>query len=289
MVPSLTETFIEAGLNIVGRTRFCIHPQDKIAQIPIVGGTKDIQWDKVQALNPDIIILDKEENPLSMALESKFPYFATHIRDHESLSAALFQLANNFKNNKLREMALLCRELNTKRNIWHWENIPGVVQWLGRDTSQCKNIVYVIWKEPWMCATKETFIGSTINLLGGQDSQLTGGEDSQLSSGEDSQISSGKNNQLLRGNDDKIGKKLKINKYPEFKFSDFNVNETLFLFSTEPYPFLKKINELPPLPAAAIVDGESYSWFGIRNLSFLQKNDHSRLIAQQLHNDFEKA
>ena len=84
LVPSITETLIEAGVEVVGRTRFCIHPAEKIKSISIVGGTKNIDWQKVEALKADALILDKEENPQSFANNSPIPYFAYHFEDVES-------------------------------------------------------------------------------------------------------------------------------------------------------------------------------------------------------------
>ena len=85
MVPSWTETLLKAGVNVVGRTRYCIHPPKLITNIPIVGGTKDVSWDLVEDLKPDLVLLDQEENPLEMAEECPVPYFATHVNSIESL------------------------------------------------------------------------------------------------------------------------------------------------------------------------------------------------------------
>lgn len=59
-------------------------------------------------------------------------------------------------------------------------------------------------------------------------------------------------------------------KYPVVDPEDFK--DCFFLYSSEPYPFHKKIAELKKLGyAGAVIDGESYSWFGIRSLRFLKK------------------
>ena len=86
MVPSWTETLLYAGIQVVGRTRYCIHPADKVAQIPIVGGTKDIKWDLVQDLQADLVLLDREENPLEMAESSPIPFLATHVSSLRELA-----------------------------------------------------------------------------------------------------------------------------------------------------------------------------------------------------------
>ena len=63
----LDRCLIEAGIEVVGRTRFCIHPREKIKNIPAVGGTKNVDWQKVNELKADLLILDQEENPKWMA------------------------------------------------------------------------------------------------------------------------------------------------------------------------------------------------------------------------------
>jgi len=50
---------------VVGRTRFCIHPAEWVATVPHVGGTKDADVAKILALQPDLVVADKDENPLA--------------------------------------------------------------------------------------------------------------------------------------------------------------------------------------------------------------------------------
>ena len=67
LVPSLTETLFALGLTtkeVVGRTPWCIHPQDMVDHVMVVGGTKTPNLAKIRSLNPDLIVMDKEENPL---------------------------------------------------------------------------------------------------------------------------------------------------------------------------------------------------------------------------------
>ena len=63
MVPSWTETLISCGVEVVGRTRYCIHPTPVVKDIAVVGGTKNIDWKKVREIDADLLILDQEENP----------------------------------------------------------------------------------------------------------------------------------------------------------------------------------------------------------------------------------
>jgi ABC-type hemin transport system substrate-binding protein len=68
LVPSHTETLHDLGLadRVVGRTRFCIHPKPWVDGLAIIGGTKDARPDKILALRPDLVVADKDENPLAL-------------------------------------------------------------------------------------------------------------------------------------------------------------------------------------------------------------------------------
>ncbi|HSP41088.1 MAG TPA: helical backbone metal receptor, partial [Gillisia sp.] len=71
LVPSQTELLVDLGLekNIVGVTKFCVHPKDLRKSTTVVGGTKEVNYEKIRALNPDIILCNKEENTPEMVRE----------------------------------------------------------------------------------------------------------------------------------------------------------------------------------------------------------------------------
>ncbi|MEA3142850.1 MAG: hypothetical protein QOG31_174 [Thermoplasmata archaeon] len=68
LVPSHTETLHALGLaaRVVGRTRFCIHPEPWVGSVPAVGGTKDARLERILALRPDLVVADKDENPKAL-------------------------------------------------------------------------------------------------------------------------------------------------------------------------------------------------------------------------------
>jgi ABC-type Fe3+-hydroxamate transport system substrate-binding protein len=83
LVPSITELLCDLGLApyLVGRTGFCIHPAAVVAAIPKVGGTKDVNVDKIRALAPThlIVNIDENEKPTVDALAQFVPYvIVTH-------------------------------------------------------------------------------------------------------------------------------------------------------------------------------------------------------------------
>lgn len=236
MVPSWTETLIEAGINVVGRTRFCIHPAEKVAQIPIVGGTKEASWDLIGDLKPDIILLDQEENPLEMAEDCPYQYLATHVNSLETLQKELARLGEFFQNPGLLEMSADCFDiLAAPRSDWSSRNIPGLREIIKEAENANTPVTYVIWMNPWMSVSRDTYIGSVLEKLGAQILLLEEGE-----------------------------------KYPVIEIE--GIKESFFLFSSEPFPFHKKVTELRALGVpGAVVDGECFSWFGIRSLRFLKK------------------
>src|SRR5690625_2148668 len=69
--PAITETLFSLGLRekIVGRTRFCVHPKSIVDQVANVGGTKDVKIDRVHHVQPDLIIVEKEENTKEMVAQ----------------------------------------------------------------------------------------------------------------------------------------------------------------------------------------------------------------------------
>ncbi|MEK2645889.1 helical backbone metal receptor [Bdellovibrio sp. BCCA] len=236
MVPSWTETLLKAGVQVVGRTRFCIHPPKMITNIPIVGGTKEVSWDLVIDLKPDLVLLDQEENPLEMAEECPVPYLATHVSSLQSLQTELARLGEHFKNPQLMELSVDCLDiLEAPVPQWDFQKIPAFMEWVKAPSQGYKQVAYMIWKKPWMSVSRETYIGSVLEKLGAKLVEYPEGE-----------------------------------KYPVVELEE--MKDTFFLFSSEPFPFHKKIGELKELGIeGAIVNGESYSWFGVRGIEFLRE------------------
>ncbi len=79
LVPSITELICALGLrdNLVGRTGFCVHPANVVRSIPKVGGTKDVDVEKVRALRPTHVIVNIDENRRETAATLRD--FVTHV------------------------------------------------------------------------------------------------------------------------------------------------------------------------------------------------------------------
>lgn len=64
LVPSLTASLFGLGFgsSVVGITDYCTRPAEKLIDIVRVGGPKTPNLDTIQDLNPDLVILNQEEN-----------------------------------------------------------------------------------------------------------------------------------------------------------------------------------------------------------------------------------
>ncbi|MCB0377747.1 MAG: Fe3+-siderophores ABC transporter protein [Bdellovibrionales bacterium] len=244
LVPSWTETLIHWGIPIVGRTRYCIHPKNQLESIAVVGGTKDNHWKKIEELEPDLIVADKEENRQEILEKTDVPLHVTHVEDLKSMPVELERFLEIFKNspesvlNQITEDKKRWQSVLAHKYSFTPETLPGIIHWIHKPEQKIEKILYVIWKNPWMAVGKNTYIGSVLSHLG-LESWLYDFEE----------------------------------KYPEIDLMDYADGKTLLLFSSEPYLFGKteEISEIAKLKApSAIINGESFSWFGERSLSFLE-------------------
>src|ERR671933_304908 len=81
LCPSLTELVFDLGRGdtLVGRTKFCVHPADRVRDVPSVGGTKDPKIARIVALAPDLVLLNEEENRREDAEALRAAGVATHV------------------------------------------------------------------------------------------------------------------------------------------------------------------------------------------------------------------
>lgn len=156
LVPSQTELLFDMGLedSIVGITKFCVHPKHLKKEKSIVGGTKDVHFDRIKSLAPDIILCNKEENTLEMIqqLEKIAP---VHISDIYNIDDCLELIAMYGK--------LFSREEKAREIISNIEEKHEDFKYFIRNQPDLK-AAYFIWKKPWMVAAKGTFIDALLRL-----------------------------------------------------------------------------------------------------------------------------
>ncbi len=157
LVPSITETLIDFGLDenqVIGRTKFCIHPENIVSKIPKIGGTKNLNIEKIKALNPDLIIANKEENEKIQVeeLQQNFKVWVTDIQNLEDNSIFLAELGE-----------ILGKQNIAKDFITKTENIFNSLKF---ENSKKIKAAYLIWKNPYMTVGLDTFIHHILENLG---------------------------------------------------------------------------------------------------------------------------
>ncbi len=156
LVPSITELLFALGLDeqIVGRTGFCVHPHDKVRQVRKVGGTKAVNIDAIRALRPTHLIVNIDENERETVEELRA--FVPHIvvthpqTPHDNL--ALYALLG----------AIFDREQEASRLS---EALEARLREAAAHAYVAQNVLYLIWREPWMTVARDTYIAAMLRLV----------------------------------------------------------------------------------------------------------------------------
>ena len=154
VVPSQTELLFDLGLEheVLGITKFCIHPKENCQTKAIVGGTKNLNIEKIISLQPDLIIANKEENVKVQIelLAEKFPVWLTDVNNYND---ALQMIADLGKITQSSEKAN-----SISQSIQEQLSAPIF--------NKKRKAVYLIWKSPFMTIGGDTFIDSMMHKAG---------------------------------------------------------------------------------------------------------------------------
>jgi ABC-type Fe3+-hydroxamate transport system substrate-binding protein len=234
LCPSLTELVYDLGRGdaLVGRTKFCRHPADRVAAVEKVGGTKDPKVARIVALAPDLVLLNEEEN---------------RREDAEALAAAGVPLHVSFPRDALETAEMV-------RSIGAAVDAPDAAARIAADiearTARVRAAAaaraangepaprwaYLIWRRPWMAVNGDTFVHALLAQAGGAN----------------------------------VFAELPA-RYPAVEASALAAADPdVVLLSSEPFPFAERhADELAaetglPRERFRLVDGELLSWHGSR-------------------------
>lgn len=228
LVPSLTELVCELGLAdlLVGRTGFCVHPAPLVSKVPKVGGTKTVNLAKIRALAPTHVILNQDENlrETAEALAAFVPNLVvTHPLAPQDNLTLFRQFGAAF--GRRREAESLCARFE------------DALRQAGSRQYPERKVLYLIWKDPWMTVSRDTYISRTLALFGMHTLPAAATE-----------------------------------RYPALPTLD-RQDVDLVLLSSEPYRFADRhraeVATLTGRPAL-LVDGEMTSWYGPRAIAGLR-------------------
>ncbi len=237
LCPSLTELVFALGRGdaLVGRTKFCVHPADRVGAVEALGGTKNPKLDRVVALRPDLVLLNEEEN---------------RREDAEALAAAGVPLHVSFPRDAA-ETAAMVRDLGAALGAPdEAERIAGEIE---ARTARVRagaaaraargerpvRWAYLIWRRPWMAAGGDTFVSALLDQAGGENVFAAAGT-----------------------------------RYPEVTADALRTaNPDAVFLSSEPFPFAERhAEELIaetglPRERFHFADGELLSWHGSRTVA----------------------
>lgn len=153
VVPSQSELLFDLGLEnqLVGITRFCVHPQQLRKNVPSVGGTKDLRFKRIRSLQPDLIIANKEENDEEQ-IKKLSEHFPIWISDVSNLEDAV-------------EMISSLSEITETQGAAH-EIIKDIEANFTQSTKPFASALYIIWNDPIMVAGQGTFIDDMMQKSG---------------------------------------------------------------------------------------------------------------------------
>jgi ABC-type Fe3+-hydroxamate transport system substrate-binding protein len=220
VVPSQTELLYDLGLEdeVIGITKFCIHPESWFKKKSRVGGTKNLDLNKIHSLSPDLIIANREENVKEQIeeLQKQYPVYVSDIKNIQDALDMIRELGHIV--NRDQESEVIIENIRSQQNA---QSLP-----------KRKRTIYLIWKNPYMAAGKETFIDAMLEEAGFENCILT-------------------------------------SRYPIMTLETMKeLKPELILLSSEPYPFLEKdayeFQTFLPQTKVLQVDGELFSWYGSR-------------------------
>jgi ABC-type Fe3+-hydroxamate transport system substrate-binding protein len=154
LVPSHTELLAElVGVEtIIGRTKFCIHPQKLKQHSQLVGGTKQLHIDKILTLKPDIIFANKEENIKEdiARLQQHIPVYVSDISTLKDSYHFIKQIGEMCSNHSVAETIITQSDT--------------ILETLKLEKK--KTAAYLIWKKPYMSVGNDTYINDIMHNLG---------------------------------------------------------------------------------------------------------------------------
>jgi ABC-type Fe3+-hydroxamate transport system substrate-binding protein len=145
------------GEQVVGVTKFCVHPAQARQQATIIGGTKDFHFDRIAELKPDLIIGNKEEN-FQEGIEQLAARYPVWMSDISTLEEALDMIRRVGLITGRKERAeALAQQIQTS-----FTNLACQPQGL-------VPAVYFIWRKPYMVAAGGTYINEMLQAAGFQN------------------------------------------------------------------------------------------------------------------------
>lgn len=158
LVPSQTELLHYLGLGdrVVGITKFCVHPNEWYRSKTRVGGTKNVKFDRLAALKPDLIIGNKEENSESdiKELQKDYPVWMSDMQTFDEVWDMILSIGNLVGKSKEADILITRLQADIANLKMSVKKQPRL------------KVAYFIWQKPYMIAATNTFIDTMLDVAG---------------------------------------------------------------------------------------------------------------------------
>ena len=232
VVPSITELLFDLGLGeqVVGRTGFCFHPKAKVKQVAKVGGTKNFDLERIRVLEPTHLIVNVDENPRELVETAG--QFVPHVIVTHPMgpldNIALYRLLG-----AIFDRVQEADELEKRFEVAYQEAFDATCH------LPHERVLYIIWKNPWMTISRDTYIARTLASIGWDQIEIDS-----------------------------------ASRYPEIEIESLLNDVDRVLLSSEPYAFRPRdVAEVAAMtgrrdvPAVSLIDAEMTSWYGSRAIA----------------------
>jgi ABC-type Fe3+-hydroxamate transport system substrate-binding protein len=171
LVPSWTETLfaLGAGARVVGATRFCVEPADKVGAVAKVGGTKNPDLRAIGELAPDLVIANAEENrreDVEQMRAQGIPVLTTYPRTIPAAVKSLLDIGRATA--CAAEAGALAREITL--------TVSGIETAVGVWAKLRIRVFCPIWKNPWMSFNADTYAHDVLRMMGYNNVFASAGE-----------------------------------------------------------------------------------------------------------------
>ena len=151
LVPSITEALAHARPEaLVGATDWCTHPGD--LEVTRVRGTKNPDLAAIRALQPDVVVANREENREHDVRRLRDAGIRVVVTEIETVPEAVAAYHHLFD------------------EVLLWERPAWIAEaerlWCGPLPPVTRRVVIPIWRDPWMVVGSRTFTGDLARRLG---------------------------------------------------------------------------------------------------------------------------
>lgn len=250
LVPSITELLFALGLGtqVVARTGFCVHPREGTKRVPKIGGTKDFDLDKLRAAAPTHLIVNVDENPRAR-VEAAAEFIPNVIVTHPMGpldNPPLYRLLGGIFARK-REAEALASSFDAA-----YRDAVETTAALPRE-----QVLYLIWKDPWMTISRDTYIARTLQAVGWEPAAIESAD-----------------------------------RYPVIELEKLAGKMDRVLLSSEPYAFTRRdvqaVERLiasqttghEPPATVSLIDAQMTSWYGNRSVEGMRYLANLRIQGQ---------